>query len=451
LEYFATDRDIAKNGDTENDVNNDNDEILINSEEIYRNLHIPTAVVDDDVDTLLNDVDFFDNHDEKQNAINDIEEGPNFNLDRNDNGKVMEDKNERLRTTTTSTETIVPPQIPQDEERLTISSKSEMVDNEDKEAAALFLTDHGDESCVDRLDLADAYDINYTDGDETVMSSSGPTTTQSESTVTQSLITSVSSVVLESEDSDVVQDVVIAHDNENERDDTSIPTVRHHAADDEKHNTDNDIHKKLAALQRQLQSRQERLQNLLKNTWASQKSNKRLPIVALAVSSAFVTKSMVGTVTKKSNSSSSSLKRKNERSSIHKKSKRIADKKTIPKVQVKNKTISNDSGDVVAPKTNNNDRALKPTHASSSTLTTEQVTDGIYDKGQLPGQKGNVTSSKANNNTKKAQETKASNKQSNKKKTSSPPKAAFRWTQEEFFLDKILTFISDGMTAPFRR
>ena len=150
---------------------------------------------------------------------------------------------------------------------------------------------------------------------------------------------------------------------------------------------------------------------------------------------------MVGTVTKKSNSSSSSLKRKNERCSIHKKSKRIADKQSIPKGKVKNKTYSNDTSDVVAPKTNNNELA--------STLTTKQVLNGIDDKRQLPGQKGNVTSSKANNDTKKVQETKASNKQSNKKKTSSPPKAAARWTQEEFFLDKILTFIFDGMTAPF--
>ena len=133
-------------------VNNDNDEILINSEEIYGNPHIPTAVVNNDVDTLLNDVDLFDNHDEKQNAISDIEEGINFNSYRNDNDKVMDDKNERLRTTTTSTETTVPPKIQQDEERLTISSNSEMVDNEDKEAAALFLTDHGDKSCVNRLD-----------------------------------------------------------------------------------------------------------------------------------------------------------------------------------------------------------------------------------------------------------------------------------------------------------
>ena len=54
-------------------VNNDNDEILINSEEIYGNPHIPTAVVNNDVDTLLNDVDallndvdLFNNHDENK-------------------------------------------------------------------------------------------------------------------------------------------------------------------------------------------------------------------------------------------------------------------------------------------------------------------------------------------------------------------------------------------------
>ena len=96
------------------------------------------------------------------------------------------------------------------------------------------------------------HDINYTNGDETVMSSSGLTTTQSESTVTESLITSVSSAALESEDGVVVRDSIIKHDNENERNDTSISTVRHHAADDENNNTDNDKHKKLAALQEQL-------------------------------------------------------------------------------------------------------------------------------------------------------------------------------------------------------